>query len=78
MFAPHTVKQEYGVTLDDIDLEKYYDDMVANPNIDKKKRDAREMLNTIAQTQLQSGYPYLMFKDNANKVHANPILVKLK
>ena len=38
MFAPHTVKQEYGVTLDDIDLEKYYDDMVANPNIDKRKR----------------------------------------
>ena len=31
MFAPHTVKQEYGVTLDDIDLEKYYDDMVAKP-----------------------------------------------
>lgn len=43
MFAPHTVKQEYGVTLDDIDLEKYYDDMVANPNIDKKKRDARNV-----------------------------------
>lgn len=38
MFAPHTVKQEYGVTLDDIDLEKYYDDMVANPNIVKKKK----------------------------------------
>ena len=32
------LKQEYGVTLDDIDLEKYYDDMVANPNIDKKKK----------------------------------------
>lgn len=40
MFAPHTVKQEYGVTLDDIDLEKYYDDMVANPNIEKRKRRA--------------------------------------
>lgn len=38
MFAPHTVKQEYGVTLDDIDLEKYYDDMVANPNVEKKKK----------------------------------------
>lgn len=38
MFAPHTVKEEYGVTLDDIDLEKYYDDMVANPNVEKKKR----------------------------------------
>ena len=78
MFAPHTVKQEYGVTLDDIDLEKYYDDMVANPNIDKKKKDAREMLNIIAQTQLQSGYPYLMFKDNANKVHANSDIGQIK
>ncbi|WP_213606702.1 class 1b ribonucleoside-diphosphate reductase subunit alpha [Staphylococcus capitis] len=78
MFAPHTVKQEYGVTLDDIDLEKYYDDMVANPNIDKKKKDAREMLNTIAQKQLQSGYPYLMFKDNANKVHANSDIGQIK
>lgn len=78
MFAPHTVKQEYGVTLDDIDLGKYYDDMVANPNVEKKKKDAREMLNTIAQTQLQSGYPYLMFKDNANKVHANSDIGQIK
>lgn len=78
MFAPHTVKQEYGVTLDDIDLDKYYDDMVTNPNVEKKKKDAREMLNTIAQTQLQSGYPYLMFKDNANKVHANSNIGQIK
>lgn len=78
MFAPHTVKQEYGVTLDDIDLDRYYDDMVTNPNVEKKKKDAREMLNTIAQTQLQSGYPYLMFKDNANKVHANSNIGQIK
>lgn len=38
MFAPHTVKQEYGVTLDDIDIEKYYDELVANPNVLKKKK----------------------------------------
>ena len=38
MFAPHTVYNEYGVTLDDIDLDKYYDDMVANPNILKHKK----------------------------------------
>src|SRR5699024_10828759 len=37
--------------------------------IKKRQFDARDMLNTIDQTQLQSGYPYLMFKDNANKVH---------
>lgn len=28
------------------------------------------MLTKIATTQLESGYPYLMFKDNANEGHA--------
>ncbi|MEJ7489828.1 class 1b ribonucleoside-diphosphate reductase subunit alpha [Staphylococcus pettenkoferi] len=78
MFAPHTVYKEYGVTLDDLNLDEYYDDLVANPNIDKKKKDTREMLNLIAQTQLQSGYPYLMFKDNANKVHPNSNIGQIK
>ncbi|PTI40292.1 ribonucleotide-diphosphate reductase subunit alpha [Staphylococcus xylosus] len=78
MFGPHTVYKEYGVTLDDINLDEYYDELVANPNVDKKKKDAREMLNMIAQTQLQSGYPYLMFKDNANKVHANSDIGQIK
>lgn len=78
MFAPHTVEREYGLTLDDINLDEYYDELVENPNIIKKAKDAREMLNTIAQTQLQSGYPYLMFKDNANKVHPNANIGQIK
>ncbi|MBI5974045.1 class 1b ribonucleoside-diphosphate reductase subunit alpha [Staphylococcus canis] len=78
MFAPHTVEREYGMTLDDMNIDEYYDELVANPNIMKKSKDAREMLNTIAQTQLQSGYPYLMFKDNANRVHANSNIGQIK
>ena len=70
MFGPHSIYEEYGLILDDINLEDYYDEFVANENIIKRKYDARDMLNLIAQTQLQSGYPYLMFKDNANKNHA--------
>lgn len=70
MFAPHTVEKAYGVTLDEIDLDKYYDDLVANPQVMKRQTNARELLNHIAQTQLQSGYPYIVFKDNANKQHA--------
>ncbi|MDI7059543.1 ribonucleotide-diphosphate reductase subunit alpha, partial [Pseudomonas aeruginosa] len=42
------------------------------------KKNAREMLNLIAQTQLQSGYPYLMFKDNANRVHPNSNIGQIK
>lgn len=43
MFAPHTVKQEYGVTLDDIDIEKYYDELVANLMFLKRKRCTRNV-----------------------------------
>lgn len=50
-------------------MSEMYDELVQNDKIKKRELDARDMLNTIAQTQLQSGYPYLMFKDNANKVH---------
>lgn len=78
MFAPHTVEREYGLTLDDLNIDEMYDELVENPNIMKKSKDAREMLNLIAQTQLQSGYPYLMFKDNANKVHANSNIGQIK
>lgn len=47
MFVFYIVKEEYGVILDDIDLEKYYDDMVVNLNVEKKKKNVCEMLNLI-------------------------------
>ena len=70
MFGPHSIFEEYGLTLDDIDIAEHYEEFIKNDNVLKRKYNARDMLNLIAQTQLQSGYPYLMFKDNANKVHA--------
>lgn len=70
MFDPYTVKKEYGIDLQDIDLDEYYDDMKRNPNVRKKSTDAREYLTTIAKTQIESGYPYIVFKDNANRSHA--------
>lgn len=78
MFGPHSVYQEYEIELDDMNISEMYDELVGNPNIYKKSMNAREMLNTIAQTQLQSGYPYLMFKDNANKVHPNSNIGQIK
>lgn len=69
MFYPHNVYKVYGKTLDDINLDEMYDDMVANPKVRKREASARDILNQIAKMQLQSGYPYLVFKDNANKAH---------
>ncbi|TGA97230.1 class 1b ribonucleoside-diphosphate reductase subunit alpha [Sporolactobacillus shoreae] len=69
MFAPYTVYKAYGTHLDDMDMDKMYDELVANPAVKKKSADAREFLNLIAQMQMQSGYPYIFYKDNANKNH---------
>lgn len=78
MFGPHSIFQEYGLHLDEIEIEKHYDEFINNDKIVKKKMNARELLNLIATTQLASGYPYLMFSDNANKVHALKDIGKIK
>lgn len=68
-FYPHSVFLEYGVALDDMDMNEMYDKLINNPNVRKKKINARELLVRIAQTQKESGYPYIFFKDNANRAH---------
>jgi len=70
MFYPHNVYKHYGIHLDDMNMNEMYDVLVTDPNIRKREGSARDILNQVAKMQLQSGYPYLMFKDNANKVHA--------
>lgn len=71
VFAPYTVFKEYGKHLDDIDIDEMYDELMSNPKVKKKPLDisARDMLIKIAMIQLESGYPYLMFKSNANNQH---------
>lgn len=70
VFAPYTVYKQYGEHFDDLDIDKVYDDLVANPNIKKRQLDPRQLLTNIARTQFESGYPYIMYRSNANKVHA--------
>jgi ribonucleoside-diphosphate reductase alpha chain len=70
MFAPYSVFKEYGIQLDDMDIDQMYGKLVRNKNVKRKTMNAREMLTKIAMTQMESGYPYMMFKSNANKYHA--------
>lgn len=69
-FYPHSVYLEYGKYLDDLDMNEWYEKLIANPKVKKKKINVREFLVKVAQTQKESGYPYLFFKDNANREHA--------
>ena len=71
LFSPYDVQKVYGVPFSEISITDHYDDMVANPKIKKTWINARELLQTIAEIQFESGYPYIMFEDTVNR--ANPI-----
>lgn len=71
VFAPYTVFKAYGQYLDDLDIDTMYDTLLADDRVKKKAiMSARDMLVKIATTQLESGYPYIMNKSNANSAHA--------
>lgn len=71
VFAPYSVYRAYGRHLDDLDLDAMYDELLANDRVVKKTiMSARDMLVKIAMIQLESGYPYIMNKTNANRDHA--------
>lgn len=70
LFHPHTVLKQYGKYLDEMDMDKMYEELLTNPLVKKKKVNARHLMVKIAQTQKESGYPYLFFKGNANRSHA--------
>ena len=71
LFSPYGVEREYGVPFSYVDISKEYDNMVKNPNIRKTKLKARDLENEISKLQQESGYPYIINIDTANR--ANPI-----
>jgi len=71
LFSPYDVERVYGVPMSDISITEKYGEMVDNPAIRKKKISARELFQTIAELQFESGYPYIVYEDTVNNV--NPI-----
>ncbi|VDG17988.1 ribonucleotide-diphosphate reductase subunit alpha [Lactobacillus plantarum JDM1] [Lactiplantibacillus mudanjiangensis] len=71
LFSPYGVEREYGVPFSYVDISKEYDNMVKNPNIKKTKLKARDLENEISKLQQESGYPYVVNVDTANR--ENPI-----
>lgn len=71
LFSPYSVELEYGVPFSYVDITKEYDNLVANPKIRKTKIKARDLENEISKLQQESGYPYIINIDTANK--HNPV-----
>jgi len=71
LFSPYDVERVTGKPFSDISLSEHYRAFVDNPQIRKAKIKAREFFQTLAEIQFESGYPYILFEDTANR--ANPI-----
>ena len=78
VFYPYSVYKEYGQHFDEMNMDEMYDQLVDNPNIRKDKVNPRRLLEKIAALRFESGYPYIMFKDNVNNVHANNHISEVK
>jgi ribonucleoside-diphosphate reductase alpha chain len=71
LFSPYDVEKVYGVPMSDISITEKYQEMVDDARIHKSKINARKLFETIAELQFESGYPYIVYEDTANR--DNPI-----
>ena len=72
LFSPYDVERVYGKPFADISVTEEYKNMVENPDIRKTKIRARKFFQTLAEVQFESGYPYIMFEDTANRANPAP------
>lgn len=75
LFSPYDVEKVYGEPFAYIDITEKYDEMVRNTEIKKYKINARELEQEISKLQQESGYPYIINTDTANR--DNPVYGKI-
>ncbi|WP_034550362.1 class 1b ribonucleoside-diphosphate reductase subunit alpha [Carnobacterium funditum] len=71
LFSPYDVERIYNRPFAYVDITKEYENMVNNEEIRKSKISARELENEISKLQQESGYPYIVNIDTANR--ENPV-----
>lgn len=69
LFSPYDIERVYGRPMTEVSITEHYDEMVDNPEISKTKISARKFFQTLAELQFESGYPYILFEDTANRFH---------
>lgn len=71
LFSPRDVERVYGKPFSYINVTEKYDEMVSNDTIRKVGINARELEQEISKLQQESGYPYIINIDTANR--ENPV-----
>ena len=71
LFSPYDVEREYGKPFSYVNITEEYNNLMDNPRIEKTKIKARDLEDEISKLQQESGYPYIINIDTANR--ENPI-----
>lgn len=69
LFSPYDVERVEGRPMSDCSITECYDRWVEDERIHKTKINAREFFQTLSELQFESGYPYVLFEDTANRSH---------
>lgn len=80
LFCPHEVKKVMGYSLQDSYDEKVgsgtfrdrYEECVQSNELTKEKVPAIEIMKSIMKSQLETGTPYMFYRDEVNRKNANP------
>lgn len=80
LFDPHEVRQEMGYSLEDFYDEKKgdgewrrrYKECINNENLRKKKVPAIDIMKRIMISQLETGTPFMFYRDEVNRLNNNP------
>ncbi len=79
IYSPYDIYKEYGKRMSEINITEMYYQLLDNPKIRKIKRlNARKLYTEIKKSQFESGYPFEVYIDNANDVHALKNVGKIK
>ncbi|WP_100331090.1 ribonucleoside-diphosphate reductase subunit alpha [Bacillus xiapuensis] len=79
LFDPHEVRKVMGYSLEDSFDEKQgegtfrkrYQECVAHPGLSKKSVPAIEIMKAIMISQLETGTPYMFYRDTVNRANPN-------
>lgn len=71
LFSPRDVERIYQKPFAYVNITQEYDHLVANESIRKYQTNARELEQELSKLQQESGYPYIVNIDTANR--ENPI-----
>lgn len=75
LFSPYDVEKVYQKPFAYVDVTQEYQKLVDDPRIRKSKIRARELETEISKLQQESGYPYIINIDTANRT--NPLEGKI-